>query len=82
LDADRAQIENILTSLGTLYLQKFALTSPTSGGRLVGIVRSRIKATELLLNVYGIKGGLWNSIVRTWPNLIRVELCKGKNKTV
>jgi hypothetical protein len=33
-----------------LYPQKFALTSPTSGGRLVGIVRSRTKATEL---VYG-----------------------------
>jgi hypothetical protein len=30
----------------TLYPQKLALTSPTSGGRSVGIVRSRIKATE------------------------------------
>jgi hypothetical protein len=27
----------------------FALTSPASGGRLVGIVRSRVKATELFL---------------------------------
>jgi hypothetical protein len=31
---------------GTLYPQKLALTSPTSGGRSVGIVRSRTLATE------------------------------------
>jgi hypothetical protein len=31
---------------GTLYPQKLPLTSPTSGGRSVCIVRSRIKATE------------------------------------
>jgi hypothetical protein len=31
---------------GTLYPQKLALTSPTSGGRSVGIVRSRPQATE------------------------------------
>jgi hypothetical protein len=30
----------------TLYPQKLTLTSPTSGGRSVGIVRLRIKATE------------------------------------
>jgi hypothetical protein len=30
----------------TLYSQKSALTSPTSGGRSVGIVRSRTQATE------------------------------------
>jgi len=29
-----------------LYPQKLALTSPTGGGRFVGIVRSRTKATE------------------------------------
>jgi hypothetical protein len=33
-------------SLGTLYPQKLALTSPTSGGRSVGIFRSRTQATE------------------------------------
>jgi hypothetical protein len=33
----------------TLYPQKLALTSPTSGGRSVGIVRSRTEAIELLL---------------------------------
>ena len=32
-----------------LYPQKLALTSPTGGGRFVGIVRSRTKATEFSL---------------------------------
>jgi hypothetical protein len=31
---------------GTLYPEKMALTSPTSGGRSVGTVRSRTQATE------------------------------------
>jgi hypothetical protein len=34
--------------LGTLYPQKSALTSPTNGGRSVGIVRSRTQVTEFL----------------------------------
>jgi len=34
-----------------LYPQKFALTSPTGGGRSVSIVRVRTKATESILNV-------------------------------
>jgi hypothetical protein len=34
-----------------LYTQKLALTSPTSGGRSVSIVRSRTKATELVIIV-------------------------------
>jgi len=51
-----------LTAVGTrcadhvtpLYRQKLALTSPTGGGRSVGIVRSRTKATELeLWNLFG-----------------------------
>jgi hypothetical protein len=33
---------------GTLYPQKLTLTSPTSGGRPVGIVRSWTQATELV----------------------------------
>jgi hypothetical protein len=32
---------------GTLYPQTLALTSPTSSGRSVGVVRSRTQATEL-----------------------------------
>ena len=35
-----------------LYPQKLALTSPTSGGRSVGIVRLRTKATELVYYYY------------------------------
>jgi len=36
-----------------LYPQKLALTSPTGGGRSVGMVRSRTKATEFsLIYVY------------------------------
>jgi hypothetical protein len=46
--------KQILTAVGTrcadhvtpLYPQKLALTSPTGGGRSVGIVLSRTKATE------------------------------------
>jgi hypothetical protein len=33
---------------GTLYPQKLALTSMTSGGRSVGMVRCRTKATEFV----------------------------------
>jgi hypothetical protein len=37
----------------TLYPQKLALTSPTSDGRSVGIVRLRTKATEFIcINMY------------------------------
>jgi len=32
-----------------LYPQKLELTSPTGGGRSVGIVRSRTKATDFFL---------------------------------
>jgi hypothetical protein len=35
----------------TLSPQKLALTSPTCGGRSVGIVHSRTKANELLLSL-------------------------------
>jgi hypothetical protein len=35
-----------------LYPQKLALTSPTSGDRSAGIVRSRTKATELVSYYY------------------------------
>jgi hypothetical protein len=41
--------ESLRLPRNTLYLQNLALTSPTIDGRSVGIVRSRTKATELLL---------------------------------
>jgi hypothetical protein len=37
-----------LTIRQTIYPQTLALTSPKSGGRSMGIVRSRTKATELV----------------------------------
>jgi hypothetical protein len=40
-----------------LYLQKLALTSPTGGGRSVGIVRSRTKATESLYMWFNLSYG-------------------------
>jgi len=39
----------------SLYPQKLSLTSPTGGGRSVGIVRVRTKATEFSLVFYGKK---------------------------
>jgi hypothetical protein len=33
---------------GTLYPQKLAIASPTSGGRSVGIVRSRTQTMEFV----------------------------------
>jgi hypothetical protein len=41
-----------------LYLQKLALTSQTSGGCSVGIVRSRTQATELGLSLYSVDSRL------------------------
>ena len=38
----------VYISSGKCYPQKLALTSPTGGGRSVGIVRVRTKATEFL----------------------------------
>jgi hypothetical protein len=38
----------------TLYSQKLALTSATSGGRSVGIVYLRTKATEFSFSLYNI----------------------------
>ena len=35
----------------SLYPQKLALTSPTGGGRSVGMVRSRTKATEFSFSI-------------------------------
>jgi hypothetical protein len=40
---------------GTLYPQKLALTSPTSGGHSVGIIRSRTQTTEFLSLYLAVK---------------------------
>ena len=41
-----------------LYPQKLALTSPTGGGRSVGIIRSRTKATEFSFSLV-LVGLIW-----------------------
>jgi hypothetical protein len=41
--------ERMKMALHPLYPQKLALTSPTSGGRSVDIVRSRTQATEFVV---------------------------------
>jgi hypothetical protein len=52
-----------------LYPQKLALTWPTSGGRSAGIVRSRTKATELLLLLLLLFQELWSRIRLLMPQL-------------
>jgi hypothetical protein len=47
----------------SLYPQKLALTSPTSGGRSVCIVRSRTQATELVIYIYRV-GARGNVVVK------------------
>jgi hypothetical protein len=44
-----SDLENRADYAALLSLQKLALTSPTSDGRSVGIVRSRTKSTKILL---------------------------------
>jgi hypothetical protein len=46
----------LLLPRSTLYVQKLALTSPTSGIRSVGIVHLRTKATQFFLISDSIKG--------------------------
>jgi hypothetical protein len=48
---------------GTLYPQKLALTSPTSGGLSVGIVRSRTQATEFSFSFFVILSSLGTTSV-------------------
>jgi hypothetical protein len=47
---------------GNLYLQKLEITSPTRGGRSVGIVLSRTQATEFLYELFteSIMSYCWN----------------------
>jgi hypothetical protein len=65
----------------TLYPQKLALTSPTSGGRSVGIVRLRAKGTEwymLSLRKHGLSG---NSASHLWScNEDPVRVCTMYNE--
>jgi hypothetical protein len=46
--------ESLRWSRDTLYPLKLVLTSPTSGGRSVGIVRLRTQAMEFSLDTYSL----------------------------
>jgi hypothetical protein len=56
----------------TLYPRKLAVTSPTSGGRSVGIVRSRTKAAEFSLVFLFLYNRYFTPSCRllTWANTI------------
>jgi hypothetical protein len=64
---------------GTLYQQKLVLTSPTSGGRSVGIVRSRTRVTEfsfikfLYFHIFIIKNNKTNSVAWVRERTIPTE---------
>jgi hypothetical protein len=51
----------------TLYQQKFALTSLTSGGSSIGTVRSRTKATELFVFVCTRRTDVWEQKYNATP---------------
>jgi hypothetical protein len=60
---------------GTLYPQKLALSSPTSGGRSVGIVHSRTQATEISVPLtYALLSCLLYKML-LWIHGYRVSLC-------
>ena len=54
-----------------LYPQKLALTSPTGGGRSVGIVRSRTKATEFFFYVLKVIASIVQSAISLEFVLVR-----------
>jgi hypothetical protein len=66
----------------TIYPQKLALTSPTSGGHSVGIVRLRVKATEFGFSLTimwhfdrrsNATNWMFNAIARAWENSRQVH---------
>ena len=62
-----------------LYPQKLALTSPTGGGRSVGIVRSRTKATEfslviMKLRLLKLKNGMSHMSIIDYRGAVQTSL--------
>jgi hypothetical protein len=54
------EISSCTHATASIY-KKLALTSPTCGGRAVGIDRSRTKVTELLLLIQNNRNGFEDS---------------------
>jgi hypothetical protein len=63
----------------TLYPQKLALTSPTSGGRSVGIIRSRTRTTEFVLFYFLLYCNTEGTIPVTWLSWLPGEWRKGNS---
>jgi hypothetical protein len=57
---NKSSFRNVVFS-STLYPQKLAITSPTSGGRSVGIVRSRTQTMEVGCLFVFVFSSVWNS---------------------
>jgi hypothetical protein len=49
---------------GTLYPQKLAITSPTSGGRSVGVVHSRTQTMEFFIIIF---------IYQSWTEVMMIS---------
>jgi hypothetical protein len=63
-------------TMRSLYPPKLALTSPRSGGRSVGIVRSRTKATELVITLW-----MWYESVSLNGAYFSSSICFGVRST-
>ena len=64
-----------------LYPQNLALTSPTGGGRSVGIVRSRTKATEFI-DRYRVVPMFGPALAMKRARGLYLELCEFLNRTL
>jgi hypothetical protein len=70
------------TAVGIRHANHVALTSPTSGGRSVGIVRSRTQATEFSFLIYynfkfdGKTGDNLLKIAISYTNVVLLKLAK------
>jgi hypothetical protein len=64
----------------TLYPQKLALTSPTSGGRSVGIVRLRTKGHGLKVKKSHRKSGVAQKQTKTYCSFVRSDPRKWVSK--
>jgi hypothetical protein len=65
---------------GTFYPHKLAITSPTSGGRSVGIIRSRTQTMEFVCD-NGVSWPTWRYYCSTFPEELRKSL-KYRNEDI
>jgi hypothetical protein len=65
---------------GTRYPQKLALTSPTSGGNFVGVVRSRTHSTEFSFSLVSATDMFRKRILRQVLRFYQTIIIKKKTK--